>query len=483
MDTTDICDDADVFDDTAAGELSDDELEARVLGYAAQIAVLTGRFLDYLAEFDTRGGWSGPGMGSCAQWLSWRAGMNRRTAQEHLRVAHALTGLPQIRAHLASGELSFSKARALTRVATAEREPELLNLALSSTAAQLDRFVAAMGPIDRDQHPDGTMIDTPAPIESYGSWRWNDDGSLYLTARLNPVDAAHLLTGLVRAEYDRTRTPADPDLPGTPEQGAGQTVPEHGPRDLWRHVPANPVPALIAMADTAITAITIPQIAPGAEILIHHTPAPSSPTDPGGHTRAHLDRGPALTPAQGDELSCGASIRPVGHDHPRYGTGPQLGPTLWWGRKRRMPGAALTRLIAMRDVTCQAPGCERTHHLHIHHVIPWSKGGTTDPDNLILLCGYHHRALHDGDFGIAALGKQRFRFHTPAGSELHPAPPMTRPRSWYPDQRVAHDALTPEGNGPLDLGYATEVLYAEWDRRQRLRDRAHHADQAHSAAA
>ena len=89
-------------------------------------------------------------------------------------------------------------------------------------------------------------------------------------------------------------------------------------------------------------------------------------------------------------------------------------------------------MIAQRDVTCQAPGCERTHHLHIHHVKPWSQGGTTDPDNLILLCGNHHRGLHEGDFVIIALGKQRFRFQTKAGSELKPAPPMTKPPSWYP---------------------------------------------------
>lgn len=61
---------ADIFDNAVATELSDDELERRILGYAAQIAVLTGRFLEYLAEFDARAGWSGPGMGSCAQWLS-----------------------------------------------------------------------------------------------------------------------------------------------------------------------------------------------------------------------------------------------------------------------------------------------------------------------------------------------------------------------------------------------------------------------------
>ncbi|HNP58283.1 MAG TPA: DUF222 domain-containing protein [Gordonia sp. (in: high G+C Gram-positive bacteria)] len=492
----------DIFDDALAAELSDDDLEARVLGYAAQIAALTGKFLQYLAEFDRRGAWFGPGMNSCAQWLSWRAGMNRRTAQEHIRVARALEDLPKTREHLLAGELSFSKVRALTRVATPEREPELLNLALSSTASQLERFVAAMGPIDRNQDPDGTTNKEepdefgnvgPKPIESYGTWRWNEDGSLAMSVKFNPVDAAHVLAGLVRAEYERTRTAGDPDLPVAPQTAdeqandgvigncaegtatevddtveagnSGGDKPPKPRRDLWRSVPSNIAPALVAMADTVFDAIDIPQVAPGAEILVHETPDLVT-----GDGHAHLDRGPALTDDQHEELRCGASTRAVGHDQSRYSTGPQMGPVLWWGRKQRFPSAALTRMIAQRDVTCQAPGCERTHHLHIHHVKPWSQGGTTDPDNLILLCGNHHRGLHEGDFVIIALGKQRFRFQTKAGSELKPAPPMTKPPSWYPDARVHGNALTPEGNGPMDLGYATEVIYAVWDRRERLRN-------------
>ncbi len=458
-----------IFDDAVAADLSDDDLEARVLGYAAQIAALTGKFLQYLAEFDARGAWAGPGMGSCAQWLSWRAGMNRRTAQEHVRVARALQDLPKTREHLLAGELSFSKVRALTRVATPEREPELINLALASTACQLERFAAAMGPIDRNQNIDGTMREErdengdigPKPTKSYGSWRWNEDGSLVVNLKLNSVDAARFLAGVVRAEYERTRTTGDPDLAA--ESGPGT---ENRPRDLWRGVPVNLAPALVTMADTVFDSVAIPQIAPGAEILVHETP---NLLDQPAGDHAHLDRGPALTDEQHAELRCGASVRAVGHDDSRYSTGPQLGPVLWWGRKSRTPNSALIRLIAQRDVTCQAPGCERTHHLHIHHVRPWSQGGTTDPDNLILLCGYHHRALHDGDFVVVSLGKQQFRFQTPAGSELQPAPPMSKPASWYPDRTVAFDALTPEGNGPLNVGYATEVLYAEWDRRERLR--------------
>ena len=93
-----------------------DELESELLGLAGHIAAAECRFLQLLAEFDDRDGWAGPGIRSCAHWLSWRAGINPRTATEHLRIAHALQRLPRITAAFATGRISYSKVRALTRV-------------------------------------------------------------------------------------------------------------------------------------------------------------------------------------------------------------------------------------------------------------------------------------------------------------------------------------------------------------------------------
>ncbi len=66
------------------------ELENELLGLAGHLAAAQCRFLRVLAEFDERDGWAGPGLKSCAHWLSWRIGMSLRTAHEHVRVAHAL---------------------------------------------------------------------------------------------------------------------------------------------------------------------------------------------------------------------------------------------------------------------------------------------------------------------------------------------------------------------------------------------------------
>ncbi|MBJ7288537.1 MAG: DUF222 domain-containing protein [Williamsia sp.] len=443
----------DIFDHASPGGLSDGALTERVVGYASQIAALTARFLDLLREFDTRGVWSGEGINSCAHWLSWRTGLSLRAAQDHLRIAHALHDLPQMHEAFAEGRLSYSKVRALTRVATPDREEELVSVALSATAAQVEKIVRSIRHIDRSEDESRS-----GHIESTAQWRWNDDGTLAVTMRLAPVDGARFLAGVVRSEYERTRTADDPDVPlPDSDDTSGDSAPRSasGAVDLWRHVPSNIADAVVAMADTAQTVIAMPEFAPGAEVVIH------SETDADADSaQAHLDAGPAITGAEVDEASCGGSTRRVTHRKGRKGV------ALKMGRKRRLPTRALLRVVFERDRGCRHPGCGRTRHLHAHHVRFWRDGGTTDPDNLIMLCSTHHRALHHGGFSIRALGAQQFSFHRTDGSLIEVAPATQAPANWRPDAHIAPDAVEPVGGGRLDLGYTLEVLYAAWEWRE-----------------
>ncbi|MCZ4534451.1 DUF222 domain-containing protein [Gordonia terrae] len=454
-----------MFDDADPVSLSDEVLEARVLGYVAQITALTADFLELVAELDERESWRGPGIHSLAHWLSWKAGIAPRTAHEQLRVAKAVRELPVIRRAFGEGRLSYSKVRALTRVATPERETELVNLALSSTASQLDRAVRAMVQIDRDR---GVEEDGRPPVESTGRWKWNTDGSLSVSLTLSPLDGARFLAGAVRAEYERTRTCDDPDLPtvdsvprntesGSVAEGSGadsEVVPSRR-RDLWRQVPSNVAPAVVAMAGMVHDGVAMPDLAPGAEILIHAGD---------GVEHAHLDDGPALSEVEVAEARCGASTRDVVSR--RVPGQPGKLALLGVGRRKRAPNKALIRALFVRDRCCQVPGCGRTRHLHAHHVQWWSAGGRTDPDNLILLCGSCHRALHRGEFSITAHGEQRFSFHRPDGAEIDVAPKTSKPPEWEPNPRIDPEATVPIGGGRMDLGYTTEVLYAVWEWKQ-----------------
>src|SRR3954469_6977299 len=86
------------------------------------------------------GGWHGPGIRSCAEWLAWQCGLGPGAAREHVRVARALTALPRTEAAFAAGRLSYSKVRAMTRIAEPDWETSLLEFALSATASQTERF-------------------------------------------------------------------------------------------------------------------------------------------------------------------------------------------------------------------------------------------------------------------------------------------------------------------------------------------------------
>ncbi|UCZ89468.1 HNH endonuclease signature motif containing protein [Gordonia sp. WA4-43] len=456
-----------MFDGADPESLTDEVLEGRVLGYAAQITALTADFLELVAELDGRESWRGPGIHSLAHWLSWKAGIAPRTAHEQLRVAKAIRELPAIRTAFREGRLTYSKVRALTRVATPEREAELVNLALSCTASQLDRAVRAMGQVDRNC---GVEEESRPPVESTGRWKWNDDGSLSVSLRLSPLDGARFLAGTVRAEYERTRTCDDPDLPSAesvPRNTDAGSAPEDSEvvpsrrRDLWRQVPSNVAPAVVAMADMVHDGIAMPDLAPGAEILIHAGDGVES---------AHLDDGPALSEAEVDEARCGASTRDVVSR--RVPGQPGKLALLGVGRRKRVPNKALIRALFVRDRCCQVPGCGRTRHLHAHHVQLWSAGGRTDPDNLISLCGSCHRALHQGEFAITAHGEQRFSFHRPDGAEIEAAPKTSKPPEWQPNPRIDTEATVPIGGGRMDLGYTTEVLYAVWEWKQRNETRS-----------
>ena len=122
----------------APEQLDDDVLEAEICTTFARRDAESHRLLALIREHDARGTWCGWGIRSCAHWLMWRCGLEAGTAREKVRVARALGGLPTFDSMLRAGELSYSKVRAATRVATPEKEAELARLAKITTAAQLE---------------------------------------------------------------------------------------------------------------------------------------------------------------------------------------------------------------------------------------------------------------------------------------------------------------------------------------------------------
>jgi len=119
---------------TLPPEENSTRLARQITELAAHIHAATYQLLGLIREFDAAAGWEGFGMMSCAHWLNWRCGLSLGAAREKVRVAHALPALPQISTAFEQGMLSYSKVRAMTRVATPENEPELMNIALHGAA-------------------------------------------------------------------------------------------------------------------------------------------------------------------------------------------------------------------------------------------------------------------------------------------------------------------------------------------------------------
>src|SRR6266581_2941135 len=125
-----------------------DQLGDQIAELSAQLDAATARLLDLIREFDVREGWN-TGFRSCAAWLSWRVGLDLGAARERMRVARALETLPLLAEALASGQVSYAKVRAITRVATPETEARLLGVGRAGTAAHVERIVRGWRCVDR----------------------------------------------------------------------------------------------------------------------------------------------------------------------------------------------------------------------------------------------------------------------------------------------------------------------------------------------
>ncbi|MFV8754640.1 DUF222 domain-containing protein [Nannocystaceae bacterium ST9] len=114
-----------------------------------------------IREFDARNGWADTGCVSMVAWLSWWTGTSNKTASEHVRIARALGELALIDRAFASGELTYSKVRALTRAATPATQQTLLDVAKSATASQLDKIVAGLRRVRAHANPEQSSGEAP----------------------------------------------------------------------------------------------------------------------------------------------------------------------------------------------------------------------------------------------------------------------------------------------------------------------------------
>ena len=415
------------------------DLIDQITELAGHLNAANARWLALVAEFDRREAWAEWGVKSCAHWLNWKCGLDLGAAREKLRVAHALEQLPRITAAMAAGQLSYSKVRAMTRVADTATEEYFLNVALHGTAHQVEKLVRAFRRAKESQE-----LSKEAQQQQNRSLSWfhDEDGSLVIKARLPAEAGAVLLKALEAAEAA---------LP-PPDVSAATSLEPVQTRTARR------ADALALMAEGFLASDQQPLSGGDRQQIVVHVDAE---TLRHGHAgRCELEDGPGIAAETARRLACDASLVVLIEN--------EQGEPLNVGRKTRTIPPALRRALNSRDQGCRFPGCTQSRFVDGHHVHHWAQGGETKLSNLVSMCRFHHRLVHEGQVIVQVLDDGAFRFIRPDGRSFdNPAPGGPRQVDWM-QLVAAHQArqinVTPRTavtrwqGECLDYGLAVEGL-------------------------
>jgi hypothetical protein len=337
----------------AAGEARAERMD-RVVVLFAEITAATRELLRALAACDEHEDWAEEGFGSCAEWLAWRVGITRNAANEKVRAARALESLPLISAAMASGEISYSKVRAFTRVATPECEAELLTLARTQSAATLERVVRGWKVLDRSE-------ENRAERQLHRLRRFSvfpDGHGMYVVHGLVTAEVAAVLMRAMEAAGDalfaKTSESGPPDHePLEPRQRRADAVGLLAERALAAGFGGEDAPVSGARAERY-------------QVLLHVEPA--SLRESGEPCMCELEDGTRVSAETARRLACDASVVGVEKD--------SNGSVLDVGRKSRTVPGALRRALEARDRGCRFPGCG-LRFTDGHHIVHWADGGET----------------------------------------------------------------------------------------------------------
>ncbi len=363
--------------------MSLDVLEAEICRRSANVTAAELEWLLLVAEFDDRQGWVGSGAMSCAAWLCRQVGLDMRAAREKVRVAHALQRFERFADAMAVGALPYAKARALTRVATLDTEEALLDVAMVATSNQVERLCAAM----RRREPDALDSERRAHA-GRGVWVRHDDAELEFTIRL-PVEAGKALLASIDMFV------SNDDL----------TV-KHASRRA---------DAVITMAEHAVAHF---DEAAGSEprylVSVHvdddvfdgddRYPDPDSQCAASAGDSTGSDVAVGVPTATAKRLLCDAVVEGL-----LEGDSGQITKV---GERQRVPNRRLRRLILLRDGGCRFPGCDRKGWVDVHHIVHWLDHGPTVEGNLVSLCRFHHRLMHEGGWSIKGRSARSAVLHT-----------------------------------------------------------------------
>ena len=319
--------------------------------------------------------WRGSGARDFPHWLSMRYGISQWKAHRWVAAAHALESLPRLSRAFADGEVGVDKVVELCRFATAKTESDLIAWAQGVSTARVRRVA------DLEVRRSAEEVREAERSRTLTYW-YHDEGRRFgMQVELPAAEGAVVVSALERVAAQLPERPGEEDEP---------------------YADARRADALVALCSARIASDDPDR----ASVVIHV----SNDAD----ANAEIENGGVIPPATVRRLACNARVQMVFED--------AAGNPVRLGRMSREPSAWMLRQLRHRDGECRFPGCGSRRFTQAHHVVWWGSGGTTDLENLVLVCSFHHRLVHELGWSISRTPDGTVRWFTPGGVRYRAGP-------------------------------------------------------------
>ena len=330
-----------------------------MIGVQKEIDRLQLRFSRLAAEFAATGYWDDEGSVSAIDWIRFNCHMTSNAAADRVAVGTRLGDLSRGVRAVADGEIGFAHVAVMARTANAvgDRfdETHLVDIARAQSPG---KFHFTCLHYRHAADPKGYADEQAQQVEnrrlSVSTW---EDGSVLVNGVLDPVGGATVRTAL---------------------EPLARRSGRHDHREREQRL----ADALVELAGGGEQPAHL-QVTSSVETLLGLAGAPA----------AEVEFSLPVSSKTVERLACDSSITRVLLD--------QESVVIDVGRAKRVVSGPARRALNARDQHCTWPGCDRPASWSAaHHVVHWTHGGTTDLDNLVLLCHRHHWMVHEGGWQL-----------------------------------------------------------------------------------
>lgn len=331
------------------------------------------------AEVESSGVWMDDGARDAAHWLSMRFGVSQWKARRWIAAGQALGVLPALSDAFCDGRIGVDKVVELTRFAEPDTEDGLLAWAQRVNTATVRRRA--------DISTRAEEADHDIERSRFLRWWFGDEGRRFGIEGELPAAQGSVVA--------RTLERLAAEIPMMPDEEDDASA------------DARRADALYALAAARIADDPNPDRA----TLVVHADLEALRRGTAG---AEIEDGPVIHPETLQRLSCNARIQTIVEDG--------AGSLHHVGAMKREPAAWLSRQVRYRDKGCVFPGCGARAFTEVHHIRFWRDGGTTELDNLALICAFHHKLVHEMHWSIRRTRDGIIQWRRPGG-ELYRAGP------------------------------------------------------------